>query len=408
MVRPQVTREEFVEELRAAVREAGYEDEIHHLEAEGRFALASGESLDLERLYADVAGAPPRYRAQALSKIAITLVRPPRIPDRWDEAKAGLYPVVKRQIVVVAEEAARLAGGGPPPVFRAPITPHLQFELGLVAEKGMLGVPAARLEQWGVSPEAAFQQAGENLAARSAGDWRQGKEAPRVRVSPWRDGLDVSRLFMPFVFEPLRTKGRPVVVAPTPSLLLVADSEDDDGLFQLGLMARRIVEKEKVMFALRPLRMGEDGVSWEDWLPPVENAARVPLRALEAIDQVRDYTEHAQIVRRLAANRPTMALPALSLIQAEIGGMVLTVTVWRMGRPTALPKADLIVLAHEEEAFCACAWEDVVAAPGVSLEEAPGYPTRFVAATFPEEWQIEAMRPQPWNGPPPPEDPQDA
>jgi len=46
-------------------------------------------------------------------------------------------------------------------------------------------------------------------------------------------------------------------------------------------------------------------------------------------------------------------------------------------------------------------WEDVVSKlPGV-LDPLPGYPLRFLASSFPEDWQLAALDLKRW-GPPPP------
>ena len=394
-----ITRQQLADELKAAVRAEGYQAGAHFLEAEGSCALDNGQSINFELLYGEIAAAPPKRRADALQQAARVLVHPPRVPETWDEAKTQVLPIVKKRIDLAADEVRRTLGQGPAPTLVADITPHLAFALGIQGSGATVTVPAEALGRWGISPEAAFRTAGRNLEERSGGNWQLGKDAPGVWVSPWRDGLDVSRLFLPRVFGRVPMRGRPVVLAPLPSFLLVAGSEDENGLLQLGLLARRTIEKENLLHILRPLRMGKDGESWEDWVPPQGHPARGPLRLLQAKDEARDYDEHAALVRKLAEGRPTPPMPQLILLQAAGGAEVMTVTIWRAGKPTALPKADTIILVRGAEIVGACTWASVAGAPGTRLEALPGYPTRYLATDFPEEWQFGAMDLKPWGGP---------
>lgn len=201
--------------------------------------------------------------------------------------------------------------------------------------------------------------------------------------------------------HPLR--GRPVAVAPSPNRLLFAGSEDPDGLFHLGRLARRMAERTRAFLFLRPVRMGEDGESWEDWIPPRGHAAWEVLRWAQAVHDRTDYEQQARLARQAAAGKgEVLPMPPLVLLLAGVGAEVLTLTVWEAGGPCALPKADAILFRREGEILGYTGWDEVVAALPGALEPMPGYPTRYLAADFPEDWQVATLELRPWDLPPPP------
>ena len=83
-----------------------------------------------------------------------------------------------------------------------------------------------------------------------------------------------------------------------------------------------------------------------------------------------------------------------------MGAQVLTLTTWRAGKPAALPKADAILLKRGAGTLGVARWDDVTRALGPSaLAPMPGYPARYLALDFPEEWQLGGLALSPWSGP---------
>jgi hypothetical protein len=359
--------------------------------------------IDVAGLHRDLGGAPDGQRAQMLAKVASMLAQPKPVPTTWAEARDKVLPIVVRSMDLAAAELRAGAAGRPYPRYAAAITDHVVFQLGIPLEHGTAHVPAETVQAWGIDGNEIFRQAGRNLEARSAGAWRTAREAPGVFVGPWRDGHAASRLFLPRVFANLPLRGRPVVLVPAPHLLLAADSSEEESVFQLALFARRIVEREKRIFLLRALRMGEDGESWEDWLPPPGHAAHAPLRLLRAMEERMDYDAHAALVAEIAGGRDTVVLPPLEIGQSSLGADVLTVTRWSAGTPHALPKADAVVLVRDGTTLGFVAWDHLVETLPDALSLVPGYPPRYIASSFPEDWQLGGLELSPWQDPRPPE-----
>jgi hypothetical protein len=309
-----------------------------------------------------------------------------------------VLPDVKPRIRLAAEAARQSKREGPAQRSVLEITPHLVIDVVIPVEGGAMRIGGEAYATWGVPHDEVFRTAARNLAKRSEGSWQVTKEAPGVYRSPWRDSYDVARLMLPRLFGRAPLRGRPVAVGPTTSRLLFAGDEDPEGLFHLGRLARRVIDQDPAFLFLRPVRLGADGESWEDWLPPRGHPAFDVLRMLRALEEKRDYDAQTEFHRRFA--RPgTPPPPALAILQSSVDGQTLTVTHWTAGPPTALPKADLIVMRRGDEVLGYTEWETVARALPGELKPLPGYPARFLAADFPEEWRLGDLDLKPWSGP---------
>ena len=63
----------------------------------------------------------------------------------------------------------------------------------------------------------------------------------------------------------------------------------------------------------------------------------------------------------------------------------------------ALPPADLVVLVRDGVTLGYAEWGGVVQALPNALDPLPTYPPRFLAADFPEEWQLGALDLKTWH-----------
>lgn len=390
---------EFVREVIVAMRGAGLEGDVQHDAARATLQHAERGSFDLTNTYAQFSTLPAAKRTDALAKLARLWIHPPALPTTWEEASKRVLPHIRTRMSSVEEDARRQAAGTVMPTPRAEFTPHLVFEIVVPVEGATLTVAMEALTNWGVDMETAFRTAIKNLASRSDAQWLGSPEAPGVYASPWRDGFDACRVSLPLVFTRVPLHGRPVVVAPTPSQMLFAGSDDTDGLFHMARMARRSLEANKAFHFLRAIRMGDDGESWEDWIPPKDHPAYDPLRLLRGVQEVHEYDKQVALVRQFAPkDQDVIPMPRLHLVESDFGAQSLTVTVWRSGKPSALPKADAIIFQRDDEVLGFAPWEQVTKALRGSLRPTPGYPTRYMAADFPEGWQVGMLDLKPWRG----------
>ncbi len=398
--RERITRAEFRREVIALLHAAGLEGPFTHDEEGDRLVHAGEGSFDLREAYDNMAGLPAAQRADLLGRAIRGLVKAPSIPTTWAEARDLVRLSVTPRISVVAAEIRRSRGSTEGATPQAELTPHLVLQLVLPQTKTRQATVSMDLvAHWGVPVEEAFRTATENLRRVSNTGWGLMKEAPGVYFSPWKDGFDASRVTLPRLFAGVPLRGRPVALAPSPSAFAFAGSDDEEGLFHLARLSRRLYEQSKTYLFLRPIRLAEDGESWEPWLPERGHGACEPLRLLHAINECGDYAEHAAIVRRAAESKgAVMRMPALEIVQSLVGAETMTVTRWKAGGTCALPRADAIILERDDGEVLGWARWDAVAKP-LRLRALPGYPTRYLATTFPEDWQLGSLDLQPWTPP---------
>jgi hypothetical protein len=74
----------------------------------------------------------------------------------------------------------------------------------------------------------------------------------------------------------------------------------------------------------------------------------------------------------------------------------MTTTRWCAGSPSALPKADAVVFEKDGETLGIAPWDDVKKKLPGALRPAAGYPTRFMAHDFPEDWRLAVLDLKPW------------
>lgn len=389
--------EGFVRELVAAMHEAGVEEPYTFDTETGIFGDEQRGQIDVKQLYLSIAGHKKWQRDGVLKKVATYYAERPQMPTDWSYARPR---VVLTIVPRMAEEAHILQHPeGPQSLPLARITPHVAFGVGFPISIGNLNVNVGNLETWGVEPEDVFQAAAANLEKRSNRPWASADKYPGVFGSQYQDGFDACRIFFPLRFMSAPLKGKPVVVLPTPNRMIFAGSDDETGLVNLARLARTYVEKKEGSLFLRPMKVGDDGESWVDWLPPRTHPARAGLRWLQARQEAMNYLQGAALLRVAAKSGPiTAALPELEIVESGYGADVYTTTVWDDKGPCALPKADRIVLRQKGRVLGTVRWASLVAKFPHLLKESPGYPTRFAAGHFPENWQLQMIAFEPPDG----------
>jgi hypothetical protein len=398
MAAERISRAQFRKEVLDALRAAGLEGPFEHDETGDRLLHTSTGSFDLREAYDNIAALPAPQRAGLIASAIASFVDPPRVPARWEEARTLVLPAVRPRIALMADDVRRARGSTSGSSVSIDVTEHVV--IGLVLRQSATSrmiVSADHLATWGVPPQEAFPAALENLRRLPDVGWGLMNDAPGAYFSQWRDGFDAARLAFPQVFARVPLRGRPVALALSASALAFAGADDAEGLFHLARMARRLYEQSRSYLFLRTIRLGEDGESWEDWMPPGAHPAHAGLRLLRAVNEAGDYEEQAHIVRRAAEGKGTaLPMPRLEIQQSPIGAEVMTTTRWSAAAPCALPRADAIVFERAGETLGIVPWEVVTARLPDALRPMPGYPARFLASEFPEAWQLATLDLKPW------------
>src|SRR5262245_25772045 len=99
-----ISRAKFRKEVLDALRAAGLEGPFEHDEKGDRLLHTSSGSFDLREAYDNISALPALERARLIASAVEGFVRPPRVPETWDEARTLVLPAVRRRIELAADE----------------------------------------------------------------------------------------------------------------------------------------------------------------------------------------------------------------------------------------------------------------------------------------------------------------
>jgi hypothetical protein len=310
----------------------------------------------------------------------------------WAEARGRVLPKVRPELEHVSWALRQGLEGMPvPPMPTGAVTEHLRMRFVWEIENGTASVLAEDVERWGVSLDELQDAAHENLARRTPGPipWLGAPESPGVFRSSWRDGFDATRVLIVRELD-LPFAARPLAVATGAKDVFVADSTDDEALFQLGLAAQRAARESPEFVWLWPLLL--DGEHHRHWLPPEGSGGHAPLSVCAANHAQIVYNMHGKLLERaLRAEGSFVEVGSVGMVQTPLGAAA-TVAVWGEAPvPVAVAHADLVQFQRGTEILGLAPFERVRAVMGDLLEEMPGYPQRFRGHLFPEAWQLAQM-----------------
>jgi hypothetical protein len=384
----------YAERVIGVMRELGLPGNIAYDRESGRLLNESMEPFYLMDGFAQIQLVPEDERDAWLRRFVGVFLERPRAPKTWEEAKEGILPRIRpRMAHVLWGLRHQVEGLTVPQIPYGDVTEHLVVELAWPVPDAVVAINRQDLERWGTAPEDALEQAGKNLLAKTSEprQWLASKELPGVLRSPWRDRFDATRvLFASAMGLPL--KGPPVCVATAEGCLLLADGDDEDALFHLGLAARRELERTKIFLWLRPLRLGSEEEHFAHWLPESGRASRGTLSLLWAINDKADYDQHGKLLDRFfEREKAEVRAGQVEVIQGPTGAGA-TVAVWTDTGPLALPRADFVAFRREQENLALVPFPQVEKDLADLIQMRPGYPPRYLTTGFPQDWQLDPLR----------------
>lgn len=384
-----LTRREFADRVAAALRLEGARGPYEFDELENALTRPDRPAFALEEHYLEARSQPPHHLEQLARGYAHLHLFPPVQPATWEEAQQVVFPYV-RPTAFHAHRTFRAHQGEPlAPLPCGQVTEHVTVCLGTPTKWKTLVATVDDLARWGVSIEAALDQARANVSARGLLDWQHSNEFPGVYRSPWKDEYGIARLLFPDVFKRLPLRGEPVVIAPSWQTFLVAGADDAQGLVNLGKLGMKLCERDGLLL-YRPMRVRGDVLA--HWLPPKDHPAHAPLRLLHLVNECGDYAEQAQVGRRFFERKEEPSNIPIPAIMSLNGGLEhATLVTWRAGPPCALPRADLVAFQRKSERLGTATWAEVQRVLGPELEPLNLYPPRWLGRQFPADWQLSSM-----------------
>jgi len=378
----------LIEEMRAQ----GVVGNIAHDRDNQRLINESLDAISVVGPIQAYAAAPEDQRADLVRRYIAAHIRGRQTIETWEEARDRVFPKVVSELEHVCMALRQgLEGWTFPTMPTAPVTEHLRLQFVWEIEDGTATVHAADVERWGVSLDDLQTAAAANLQKRTPApmQWLGSPESPGVLRSSWHDGFDATRVVFSGDYG-VPAKGPLVAVATSSSDLFLADSTDESALFQLGLAVQRAVKESPNMVWLWPLLL--DGEERKHWLPPESSAAYAPLSVCAALHAQLVYNTHGGLLQRvLDANDSAVKVGGVNMVLSPEGAAA-TVAIWKDGAPAALARGDLVHFERDGERLGLAPWATVTSSLGSRLEPIPGYPERFRALEFPNEWEIAQMK----------------
>lgn len=309
----------------------------------------------------------------------------PRVRDRaW-------FSAVRRQaeLDLGADESAIDEAMLPFQAINEELAAHLAYEL----PSSVTEIGPDRLKAWGLTFEALYERARENLRAASQAPWEEG--APGVFVSPFHDSLDATRVVLPELFTALPLKGRPVFIAPTHDIVFVTGDEDVEGLQQIAVWTEEALLEPRAHTAIA-FRLVDD--AWERWLPAKGQPAFAKLKLLALQTTASAYSRQKEVLEALLESNGHEILVATLRAFRAPSGDVFTACAWQEGLEALLPQTDRIDFVRPgpgNTPASAKVWSTTFEIArktlGELMQPIGDLPERWRVKGFPTESQLEQM-----------------
>jgi hypothetical protein len=343
-----MSRDDFARLASDYLREQGESRPVRYDDARDRLVVGDGDWISfigLHHALSEYDAASPAEKPRVLARRFWSSIRRdgpvsevdvirsvlPRVRDRaW-------FSAVRRQaeLELGADEEAIDEVVLPHRVLNAELAAHLAFDL----PTSVMEFGPDRLEAFGLEFEALFDRAIQNLRERPRLDFEQPDTSVAAFVSPYRDGFDATRLLLTERFLELPVNGRPVVLAPTHDVLLVAGDEDESALEAIATWGEQALLEPKPHTA-HAFRW--DGERWQPWLPVRTHRAWQKLRVLQLQSFASAYARQKEVLEALLqANGHSIFVATLRAFRTP-GGDIFTSTAWTQGVEALLPQTDRI------------------------------------------------------------------
>lgn len=400
-----VSQEQFADEVIGQLRAMGESRPMRFDGTRGRLLVGDGRAithfLSVPALYEAQLELPRAQSERALAARiwAVPMERPSEAQARTRLLKSVVPRIRDLAWFSAIRRQAELELGADETLIDELMLPYrrLNEELGLhlavelptsIAEIGN-----DRLAVWEVEFDELFERALENLRGRSKAAFEQLE--PGLFQSPFQDGLDATRMVLTDTVAALPVKGRPVAIAPTHDVLLVAGDEDPLALQQLGAQAEEALGGPRVNSALA-FRL-EDG-AWRPWLPERTHPAFGRLRLLQLQSIAAMYARQREVLAALLrANDVPIAVMPVRVVRT-VHGDIVTTTVWTEGQDVLLPKTDRLELVRlppdgslTNASTWSTRWDVAERLVGKLMTPTDDIPQRFRINEFPDDATLEQL-----------------
>jgi hypothetical protein len=388
------TMDKVARDMTRELQALGAEDVQAHVDrGELNFRLhGSPRSMFLANLLHDLQRTPRAGRAAVMQRFLDGVSAADAIPQRYDEARASLMPVVRARADVglaalAVASSVDAADARDRQAFR-PLVGELVVALVFDSPSSMAYVNEQTLERWQVDFDQALADALHNLRGLPEhGGWKSLGDG--VWSGEWGDSYDSSRLLLPDLIH--RTGVRtPVVVAPFRNALMVTAGDNAAGIARMAQAIEDALEDNPRWLSFELLRL--DGTRWTPHAPLVAADAwhRLRLRNAASADEQQKRLLDALHERQ---NIDLWVASSQMIARDDLG--TLGFTVWSSGVDTLLPHTEFLLFNPDDEDASMrllVPWADAVEIVGALMEPTGNVPERVRVRSFPDASQLARLR----------------
>jgi hypothetical protein len=184
----------------------------------------------------------------------------------------------------------------------------------------------------------------------------------------------------------LKVAGQHVALPLTRDLLLIAGSEDAEGLTMMTQIAEKERDAPRPLCGIPHVLTGDE---WTPWSVAADHAAAEAFQMLRLNHFGGEYAEQKQLLEALVARQgPDVFVASFSARRFEEHRPPASFCVWTKGIPSWLPQTDVICF-HEPETNVTTPvhWQRVATEHGQLLKPLDYWPPRWAVEEFPSsEW----------------------
>jgi hypothetical protein len=354
--------------------------------------------VNLANLHVEFCQAPRKERKAWLARTCAAMANPMEIPDEFEDVKPDLMPSVRpRSMVEYMRLKSQLDGNEPAEMACLPLSDHLVVCLVYDLPSSMQFVMADQVEKWGVTLYEAMEVALQNLDEREFTMMGLGKEGGRgqIYIIETGDSYDATRLLLKEKIRSLPILGKPVAMPVTRNTLLIAGSDDSEGMVA---MVHLTEQKAGDARPLCPIPIILEGDDWETWTSPATHPAAEKLRVMKLQYLGEEYADQKELLERFHEEEEVDVFVA-SYSAVERDGQTRTWAIWSKGVVTWLPRTEYVALFDPEtEVSRFVPWDNLQAVAGELMSPQDCYPPRWEVTDFPRPDQMARMKLEDWKG----------
>ncbi|WP_017776868.1 hypothetical protein [Paraburkholderia kururiensis] len=340
--------------------------------------------INLQNMYHEYLAVQRKERDEVLRRQTTGMMQH-YLPADFGEAGPRLRPVIRSATergmayLQVAGNSARRD------IAFRPLCENMEVGIAYDGEFNILRLTEAKLAEWNVTFDEAYDIAVDNLRLQSAKPFMALRDG--VFASQFGDHYDASRLLLTDLLHRQPISGAPVVMVPNRTVLLLTGDRNEAGL---QLMVEIAGEERTKPRALPSLMLRWDGQSWQRFVPAGLESRLRELRVQELAADYQDQSAHLNENHK--RDGVDIFVAQYMVLQGQTGELR-TACGWTEGIHALLPVTDTVALHRPSAEQCAFVpWSELMQTCGHLMTPTEHLPARYEVQGFPEDEVFQSLK----------------